>query len=61
MSCDVPLTSEAAWGQIISLKTHRDPAEIKTSSSSAGNIMSASYVTGQSSYLSTDISYSWVE
>ena len=48
MSCDVPVTSEA--GVIISLKTHRDSAKIKTSSSSAGNTMSANYVTGQSSH-----------
>ena len=32
---------------------------LKMSSFSAGNTMSASYVTGQSSHLSTDISYSW--
>ena len=46
MSCDVLVTSEAR----VKLYCHRltDSAEIKTSPSGAGNIMPASYVTGQS-------------
>ena len=44
--------------KIIFSQTCRDPVEIKTLSSSADNIMPASYVTGQSSHLSTGISYS---
>ena len=36
---------------IILLQTHRDSAKIKMLSFSAGNIMPASYVTGQSSHL----------
>ena len=55
MSCDVLVISEAG----IKLYRRRltETTEIKTSSSSASNVMSASYVTG---HLSTDISYSWV-
>ena len=57
MSCDFLVLSEA--GVILS-QTHKDSAEIKTSSSGAGNIMPASYVTGQLSHLTTDVSHSWV-
>ena len=53
------LVMSETWG-IISSKTCRDSVKIIMSSSSAGNIMSASYVTGQSSHLSTGISYSYV-
>ena len=48
-----------SWGKIILLQTHRDSAEIKTPSSD--NIKPTSYVTGQSSHLTTNISHSWVE
>ena len=47
MSCDVLVMSEAGIKLYRHRLTHRDSAKIKTSSSSAGKIMPASYVTGQ--------------
>ena len=54
MRCDVLAMSEAR----VKLYHRRDSVEIKTSSSSAGNIMLESYVTSQSIHLSAGISYS---
>ena len=59
MSCDLLVMSKA--GLKLYRRRFTKTAEIKTSSSGAGNIMPASYVTDQSSHFTTDISHSWVE
>ena len=60
LGCDVLVMSEA----VVKLYRCRltDSVKVKTEVSyTAGNIMPASYVTGQSSDLNTGISYIWVE
>ena len=57
MSCDFLVMSESRV-KLYRQQTCRDSVEIKTLSSSAGNIIPASHVTSQSSHLCTGISYS---